>query len=68
MREVLSTGGIGLVVLGEILRDIQGVKDALSTTDLRFNEGVHEALELQGQIKGMNRVIDRLFQIAEGVE
>lgn len=68
MRAVLSHNGIGLVLLGEILRDVQGLKDALATKNLRWNEGVHEALELQGQIKGMNRVMDRLFEIAEGVE
>ena len=68
MRELLSTNGMGLVILGEVLRTIQGVKDALASQDLRWNEGVHAALELQGQIKGMNRIVDILFDIADRTE
>jgi hypothetical protein len=65
MRELLSKDGIGLVLLGAIQRDVQSMKDALSIQDLRIAEGVQNALEMQGQIKGLNRVIDIIFDIAE---
>ena len=68
MRELLSTGSMGLVLIGEILRDIDALKGKLAIQDLRFNEGVHEALAIQGEIRGMNRVIDRFFDIAERTE
>jgi len=61
----MSTGGMGLLILGEILRDQTGLKDALSSQDLTRPEGVNAALSLQGQIVGLNRVIDRLFEMTE---
>ena len=68
MRELLSTGGMGLVLMGEILRDIEALKGNLATQDLRSQEGVNNALTVQGEIRGMNRVIDRFFEIAERTE
>lgn len=68
MRALLSKGGIGLVLLGEILRDIDGIQASIGTQDLTNQEGVNMALKLQGQLVGLNRVVDRLFEIAEGVE
>ena len=66
MRDLLNSDGLGLVILGEVLRDIEGIKMQLATTDLTHQEGVQMALRLQGEIKGLNRVVDRLFSIADG--
>ena len=48
---------------GEILREIQGLQEQLSRLDLRFDEGVHAAIELQGRIKGLNRVTDLIIEL-----
>lgn len=59
---------MGLVLLGEFQRDIIALQSALGTQDLTSHEGVQKALQLQGEIRGLNRAIDRLFDIAEGTE
>ena len=61
----MSKDGMGLLILGEILRDQAGLKDSLAAQDLTRPEGVNLALSLQGQIVGLNRVIDRLFEMTE---
>lgn len=33
--------------------------------DLTSSEGVNKGLMLQGQIRGLNMVVDRIFEIAE---
>lgn len=54
--------------IGEIQREIAGLQDQLTRLDLRFNEGVHAAIELQGRIKGMTRVIDLIIGLTVGEE
>lgn len=49
--------------VGEIMREIVGLQDQLTRVDLRSEEGVSSAIELQGRVKGMTRVLDLVIEL-----
>ena len=49
--------------VGEIMREIAGLQDQLTRIDLRSEEGVSSAIELQGRVKGMTRVLDLVIEL-----
>jgi hypothetical protein len=49
--------------VGEIMREIAGLQDQLTRIDLRSEDGVSAAIELQGRVKGMTRVLDLVIEL-----
>jgi hypothetical protein len=49
--------------VGEIMREIVGLQDQLTRVDLRSEDGVSSAIELQGRVKGMTRVLDLIIEL-----
>jgi hypothetical protein len=45
------------------MREIAGLQDQLTRIDLRSEDGVSAAIELQGRVKGMTRVLDLVIEL-----
>lgn len=64
MRQLLQTGGVGLVLLGQLLRARSLQRERLAHVALEKDEERLMALKMQGQIKGIDLAIDIIFEIA----
>lgn len=64
MRQLLSPPGVGLVLLGQLLRARDIAKENVITADLTSDHGRMMALRIQGQASGINLAIDTIFEIA----
>lgn len=68
MRAILTETGVGLVLLAEIQRDVESKKNQLISTDLSHDDGMNRVRALQAEIRGLNRVIDIMLDIANQEE
>lgn len=63
MRQLLSLEGVGLVLLGQLLRAKDMVTQKVMVADLANEEGRMIALRNQGIAKGFELAIDIVFEI-----
>ena len=63
VREFLSQEG-GMVLIFLLSSEISGAKDALAATDLAGDGGQLRGVVHQSTIKGLNRALDLLLEIA----
>ena len=69
MRTHLRSEGIGLVLLGQLVRARTVSREKLSQVPFeRGQEAVNLALALQGQMKGFDLAIDLIFELANYTE
>lgn len=64
MREFLASDMPGLVTVAQISLEIDAVKTKLAGVDFAAPDGQMKAVGFQGQIKGLNRSLDLIIEIA----
>ena len=64
MRQWLASDQAGLALVAEILREVSSKKDSLARVDFTSQDGPLKATALQGEIKGLNRVVDLMVELA----
>lgn len=64
MRQFLALDMVGLALVVEIDTEMASMKDQLATTNLKNSDGQMTAVELQGKLKGINRVLDIMSELA----
>jgi len=50
--------------MGKLGDEMVAMKDSLACQDLASEGGVHKGIALQNQVKGVNRVLDLIGEIA----
>jgi hypothetical protein len=63
MEQVLQTEALR-VYLSLLGKEIEATKSALASIDLAGEAGLSKGIALQNQIKGLNRALDLLVEIA----
>lgn len=64
-RNQLSSGGILMYLLRGYLIERDGKVASLAKQNFTTEEGVRTALKVQGEIVGLNRSIEGIFELAE---
>ena len=64
MRAVLSSDGVGLQLVNEFRLEIDAIKTKLTGVDFSKPEGQLQAVGFQHQIKGINRCLELMLEIA----